>query len=116
MARANASSSTKDLPNGEGMAAILAAGIGCAALGVFAFLGDAVKGIGEFFNFYNPTGTLSGVTDTAIVVWLAAWYVLAKRWGGRDVAVGRVGPMAFVLLAVGFLLTFPPFMGLLQGK
>jgi hypothetical protein len=90
MATTNASSSAKDLPNGEGMAAILAAGIGCAALGVFDFLGDAVKRVGEFFSFYNPTGTLSGVTDTAIVVWLAAWYLLARRWGGRDVSVGRV--------------------------
>ena len=116
MATTNASSSTKDLPNGEGMAAILAAGIGCAALGVFDFLGDAVKGIGEFFSFYNPTGTLSGVTDTAIVVWLAAWYLLARRWGGRDVAVGRVSLMALALLVVGFMLTFPPLIDLLQGR
>jgi hypothetical protein len=110
------SSSTKDLPNGPGMAAILAAGMGCAALGIFAFLGDAFKGIGQFFNFYNPTGALSGVTDTAIVVWLAAWYVLAKRWRGRDVAVGQVSVIAFVLLATGLALTFPPIMDLLQGK
>lgn len=116
MTSTNASSSAKDLPNGEGMAAILAAGIGCAALGVFDFLGDAVKGIGEFFIFYNPTGTLSGVTDTAIVVWLAAWYVLARRWGGRDVAVGRVSLLAFVLLVAGFMLTFPPLIDLLQGR
>jgi hypothetical protein len=116
MANTSTTSTTKDLPNGDGMAAILAAGIGCAALGVFAFLGDAFKGIGKFFNFYNPTGTLSGVTDTAIVVWLAAWYVLAKRWKGRDVAVGQVSVIAFVLLAVGLALTFPPFMDLLQGK
>ncbi len=106
----------RDLPNGSGMAAVLAAGIGSATLGVFAFLGDAVKGIGQFFSFYNPTGTLSGVTDTAIVVWLGAWYVLAKRWNGRDVAVGQVSAIAFALLAVGFLFTFPPFMDLLQGK
>lgn len=116
MRTTNASSSTKDLPNGEGMAAILAAGIGCAALGVFDFLGDAVKGIGAFFSFYGPTGTLSGVTDTAIVVWLVAWYLLARRWGGRDVAVGRVSLLAFALLIAGFLLTFPPLIDLLQGR
>lgn len=116
MARTKASSTTKDLPNGAGMAAILAAGIGCGVLGVFALLDDAFKGIDQFFSFYGPTGGLSGVTDAAIVVWLAAWYVLAKRWGGRDVAVRRVSLIAFVLLAVGFALTFPPFMDLLQGK
>lgn len=116
MASTNTSSSMKDLPNGDGMAAILAAGIGCAALGVFAFLGDAFKSIATFFTFYRPTGPLSGVTTSAIIVWLAAWYVLSKRWGGRDVAVARVSLIAFVLLAVGLLLTFPPFMDLLQGK
>lgn len=116
MARTNISSTTKNLPNGAGMAAILAAGIGCAALGLFAFLGDAFQGIGVFFTFYTPTGPLSGVTTSAIIVWLATWYVLAKIWGGRNVAVGRVGLIALILLAIGLALTFPPFADLLQGK
>lgn len=116
MASTNTSSSAKELPNGSGMAAILAAGVGSAALGIFAFLGDAFKGIGQFFIFYRPTGPLSGVTISAIVVWLAAWYVLAKRWGDRNVIVERVSLIAFGLLAVGLLFTFPPFMDLLQGK
>lgn len=116
MARTNATSMTRDVATGPGAAAILAAGIGCAVLGVFALLGDAFKGIAGFFNFYNPSGPLSGVTTSAIVVWLAAWFVLAKLWGGRDVAIARISAAAFVLLAVGFALTFPPIMDLLQGK
>ncbi|HYA37905.1 MAG TPA: hypothetical protein VEI74_06515 [Candidatus Methylomirabilis sp.] len=116
MARADASSSAKGRPNGDGMAAILAAGVGCAALGLFAFSGDAFESIDRFFNFYNPTGTLSGVTLTAIVVWLAAWRVLANRWGNRDVPVGKISLVAGALLVVGLVLTFPPFIDLLQGK
>ena len=116
MARTKKASTMKDLPNGPGMAAILATGIGCAALGIFVLLGDAFKGIATFFTFYTPTGPLSGVTDSAIAVWLAAWYVLAKIWSGRDVSVHRVSIIAFVLLAAGLALTFPPFMDLLQGK
>ncbi len=116
MAGSDTSSTIGELPNGKGMAAILAAAIGCVALSVFAFLGDAVKSIGAIFSFYHPTGALSGVTDTAIIVWLVSWYVLAKRWGKRDVAVGRVSIIAFMLLVAGLLLTFPPFMDLLQGK
>jgi hypothetical protein len=103
------------LPNGAGMAAILAAGIGCAALGIFDFLGDAVPAVGKFFSFYAPTGTLSGVTDSAIVVWLLSWFVLAKRWSGRNVVLGHCFA-AFALLLVGILLTFPPFIDLLQGR
>lgn len=105
-----------NLPNGPGAAAIVSAGVGSAMLGLFALLGDAFKGIGNFFNFYNPTGPLSGVTLSAIAIWLAAWYVLNKTWGTRDVNIGRVSAIAFVLLGIGLALTFPPIMDLLQGK
>ena len=104
------------LPNGPGAAAILAAGIGSAAMGVLAFAGDASDAIGKALNFYNPTGTLSGVTTSAIIIWLIAWFVLAKIWGTKTVDVVKINVISFVLLAVGFLLTFPPFMDLLQGK
>jgi hypothetical protein len=104
------------LPNGLGAAAILAAGIGCATVGVLAFAGDASAAIGKMLNFYNPTGSLSGVTTIAIVVWLIAWFLLARAWEKQDVNLRTINVSAFVLLAVGFLLTFPPFMDLLQGK
>ena len=55
---------------------ILAAGIGCAMIGILALAGDASDAIGKLLNFYNPTGTLSGVTTVGIVVWLLAWFVL----------------------------------------
>jgi hypothetical protein len=105
-----------ELPNGPGAAAILAAGIGCAAMGILAFAGDASDSIGKALNFYNPTGTLSGVTTLAIIIWLIAWFVLARMWGTKTVDVVKINVISFVLLAVGFLLTFPPFMDLLQGK
>jgi hypothetical protein len=89
---------------------------GCAALAVLALLGDAFNGMKNFFNFYNPTGPLSGVTTLAIVVWLAAWFLLAGKGDGRDVALTRVSVVAFALLATGFGLTFPPFMDLVKGK
>ena len=104
------------IPNGPGAAAILAAGIGSAAMGILAFAGDASEPIGKFLNFYNPTGTLSGVTTLAIVIWLVAWFALARMWAHSTVAMARVNLAAFVLLIVGFLLTFPHFMDLLQGK
>jgi hypothetical protein len=105
-----------DIPNGAGAAAILAAGIGCAAMGVLAFAGDAWDGIGKALNFYNPTGTLSGVTDLAILIWLGSWFALHRVWHARTVAIAKVNVAAFALLIVGLLLTFPPFMDLLQGK
>jgi membrane associated rhomboid family serine protease len=102
--------------NGPAGAAILATGIGCAALGVLAFSADASPAIGSLLNLYNPTGTLSGVTTGAILVWLAAWFVLSRLWRVRTIALARINVIAFLLLTVGFILTFPPAMDLLQGK
>lgn len=104
------------LPNGPGAAAILAAGIGCATVGILSLAGDASQAIGKLLNFYNPVGTLSGVSTMSIIVWLVAWFVLASLWRTKTVALGKVNVAAFALLLVGLLLTFPPVMDLLQGK
>ena len=104
------------IPNGPGAAAILAAGIGCAAVGILALIGDASEGVGDFLNFYNPVGTLSGITTVSIIIWLAAWFVLGRLWRRKTVAIARVNLAAFALLLVGLLFTFPPFMDLVQGK
>ncbi|MEO8565544.1 MAG: hypothetical protein ABI541_04100 [Betaproteobacteria bacterium] len=104
------------IPNGPGAAAILAAGIGSAALGILSLAGDAWAAIGKSLNFYNPTGTLSSVTTVTIVIWLASWYILNLRWRTKNVAVTRVNISAFIGLAIGLALTFPPVMDLIQGK
>lgn len=104
------------LPNGPAAAAILAAGIGCGTLGILAFTADAAPAIGRALNIYNPTGTLSGVTTGAIVVWLVAWFALNRLWQARAVAMSAINAGAFALLVVGLLLTCPPIMDLLQGK
>ncbi len=103
-------------PNGGAAAAVLAAAIGMGALGVLALAGDAVPTVAHALNFWNPTGPLSGVTAIAIIAWLAAWFVLARIWGSRNVNFRRINVSALVLIVAGVLLTFPPFMDLLQGK
>lgn len=112
----NSAKLANDIPNGSGAAAILAAGIGSAALGIFALAGDAFPAMNSFFTFYKPTGGLSGVSTSAIIVWLVSWFFLGRAWNGRTVAMAKVNMAAFLLLAVGVLLTFPPVMDLIQGK
>lgn len=104
------------LPNGPAAAAILSAGIGCAGLGLLAVIADASKPIARGLTFYLPTGPLSGVSSVAILLWLAAWFVLARRWRAKSVAIVKVNATAFLLLALGLLLTFPPFADLLHGR
>ena len=97
-----------EMTNGSGAAAILAAGVGAFVLGVLAVVGDQSVVVKSWMIFYKPTGPLSGVTTTAIVVWLGCWGLLDWRWRRRCVAVGRVCLVALVLLGLGVLLTFPP--------
>jgi len=103
-------------PNGKGAAAIMAVAIGSLTLGVFTLTGDAVPTMAAVLNIWKPTGPLSGVTDITILVWLASWLFLSRKWRARDVNFGRVNLIAAVLIIGGLLLTFPPFMDFLQGK
>jgi len=111
-------SSTTDnaIPNGPGAAAVLAAGIGSAALGVLAISNDAFPTVNRLLNFYGPSGGLSGVSTCAVIIWLVAWFILGRRWSNTTVNLGMVNLIAFALLVVGVLLTFPPMMDLIQGK
>jgi hypothetical protein len=95
------------LTNGSGAAAILAAGIGSFALAVLACAGDKLAAVKNSLIFYKPTGPLSGVTTTAIAIWLVAWGILEWQWRNRTVGVGRISVIALALLGLSLLLTFP---------
>ena len=100
------------IPNGPGAAAVLAAGVGAFAVGLLAVLADKSAAIKSLMIFSKPTGPLSGMTTSAIVVWLAAWAILHARWRKKTVAPVHI-KIALALLALAMLLTFPPFANLL---
>jgi len=102
------SADAASLTNGSGAAAILAAGIGAFALAALAIAGDQILLIRRWMVFYKPTGPLSGVTTTAILIWLFAWGILEWRWRNRTVAARRISVIALLLLCLSLLLTFPP--------
>jgi hypothetical protein len=96
------------LPNGSGAAALLAAGIGTFTLSVLAVATDRIALLQRAMIYYRPTGPLSGVTTSAIVVWLLAWFALDRRWRNRTVALRPISVAALTLLVLSVLLTFPP--------
>jgi hypothetical protein len=49
-------------------------------------------------------------------VWLVVWIALSRRWAHREVNLRQINRIAAALFAAGLLLTFPPFMDLIQGK
>lgn len=96
------------LTNGSGAAAVLAGGIGAFTVAVMAIAADQSTSIKRLMVFYKPTGPLSGVTTTAILIWLFAWGILEWRWRKKSVAVRRTNAIALILLCLSLVLTFPP--------
>jgi hypothetical protein len=103
-----ASSAAPALTNGSGAAALLAAGIGSFALAILAIAADKSATIKAALTFYKPTGALSGVSTVAILLWLVTWVILDLRWRKKTVALAQISIIAFGLLVLSFLLTFPP--------
>lgn len=97
--------------NGAAMAAFLAAAVGAFAMGFVVILNEA--GLYSAPSLYGPAGGVSGRTTFAAVAWLVAWWLLHRRWRSREVAPSRILRMVVVLVAVGLILTFPPFWSLL---
>jgi hypothetical protein len=98
-------------PNGEALAAWVAAGFGAFALGVLVILDET--GLFSAPALYAPAGGVSGRTTFAVLAWLIAWAVLHRRWRGRPLEPRRWNALALILTALGVILTFPPVWKLL---
>jgi hypothetical protein len=92
--------------NGSVAAAVLAAGVGSFAIGLFVILHEA--GLFSAPALYRPSGGVSGRTTFAAVAWLLAWAFLHARWRGRRVDARVALTATLALVALGLLLTFPP--------
>lgn len=97
--------------NGEGLAALLAAGIGAFAMGAIVLLNEA--GLLVLPALYAPAGGVSSRTTLAVVVWLFAWAVLHYQWRTRTVAPRPIFMATLALITLGVLGTFPPVWTLL---
>jgi len=101
------------VPNGSAAAAILSAGIGSLAVALLTVFADQSAIVKNLLSIYKPTGALSGVSTFAILVWLLVWVLLDWRWRGRNLPLKRINLIAFTLLALSVLATFPPLGDLL---
>jgi hypothetical protein len=98
-----------DKPEGPVSAAIIAAGIGSLALGIFTTLAEVSEGFKDFLNFNNSVGPLSGKTTYAVVVWLISWVVLHFMYKNKPMESRKALTVALILVALGVLGTFPIF-------
>ncbi len=109
-------SKTIELPNGPAAAALLAGGIGCAVFGVITFFSEVSAAFGKTLNWYNPVGPLSGKSILGTIAFFVAWGLLHFMWQGKETDFKRISTIAFVLLVVGLITTFPPFWHLFAAE
>src|SRR6266545_4287088 len=81
----------EDRPEGPIAAAVIAGGVGAAALGVVTTLAEASTGVSDW------------------VAWLVAWAVLHAALRGGPYETRRALVVSLVLIALGVLGTFPTF-------
>ncbi len=94
--------------SGAGAAAVIAAGIGVFTIGLMTTLASASAGVSSALAWKNAVGALSGKTGVGVLTWLVAWGGLHSAWKNKPINFGRAFTWALVLIALGFLLTFPP--------
>jgi hypothetical protein len=95
-------------PNGGVAAAVIAAGVGCATLGLLVVAAAASPQVGQLLNFYSPAGPLSGKAIVSTVVYLVAWPNLHYRLRDKQVDLYKAFMVTIVLVALGIVGTFPP--------
>jgi hypothetical protein len=98
-----------DKPEGPIAAAIIAGGIGAAALGLFTTLAEANADIKDWLNWKDEVGPLAGKTIMAVIVWLVSWAILHVVYRTKAYETRRAFTIAVVLIGLGVLGTFPTF-------
>jgi hypothetical protein len=96
-------------PEGPAAAALIAAGTGCLAVGIFTTAAEASSSFASSITYNTDVGALSGKTTLAVVVWLVVWAILHVVLRHRPFPITRALTVCLVLTAAGFLLTFPTF-------
>ena len=113
---------TQTKPNGPVAAVFIAAGIGSLAMGILVVLNEVSTDIGNFLKFDanyglgSGVGALSGKAILSMLAFLGSWLVLGLLLRGKEVKFGTFLTIALILVAGGFLLTFPPVFDIFAPK
>jgi hypothetical protein len=105
----------EDKPEGPIAAAIIAGGIGAAALGLFTTLAEASTGVKDWLQWSDAVGPLSGKVLMGVLVWLVAWAILHAVLRNKPYETRRALVISLVLIGLGVLGTFPLFFQAFSG-
>ena len=105
-----------DVKTGPAAAAMMAGGIGAAALGLLVPLSEAIPAFKTWLTWNVAVGPLTGKTLLSVIIFFAAWLILGLIFRNKNVSTRTALAVAFVGLAIGLLGTFPPFYDLFTAK
>ncbi|HEX9925972.1 MAG TPA: hypothetical protein VGD99_25165 [Anaerolineae bacterium] len=101
---------------GVASAAFVASGIGCLVIGLMVTGAEMSEGLKNALNWWNPAGPLTGKTGVGVIVWLISWVILHSMWKDKEMEFGKYFTITLILIALGFLLTFPPIFTLFAAE
>jgi hypothetical protein len=101
---------TNEKVNGPVSAALLAGGIGSAAMGLITLIYELndKSAFAKSMAWSKAVGGLSGKSSLAIIIFFVSWAVLHYLWKDKETDFARISSIAIALLVVGLLGTFPP--------
>ena len=102
--------------NGTPLAALLSSGIGTFVLGALTTGAVISADLKNALVITKPVGPLSGKATYAVAAYLVAWAVAYFVMRGKDYDARPIYIATFVLIAAGFLGTFPLFFDLFAPK
>ena len=107
---------TNEKVNGPVSAALLAGGIGSAAMGLITLIYELndKSAFAKSMSWNKGVGGLSGKSMWAIIIFFVSWAILHYVWKDKDTDFARISSVSIALLIVGLLGTFPPVWHLFQ--
>ncbi len=96
-------------------ATLIGGGLGVTFFGVLTFISEVWVSTQKGLTLSKDVGPLSGKAIYGVIGWLVAWAVLAVILRNQKVSEKITYWTTGILVAVGFLLTFPPVWKLFEG-
>jgi hypothetical protein len=101
--------------DGVAAAAVLASAIGVFVIGSLTTLAEISQLLRTALTWSGAVGPLIGKTGVGVIVWLILWPILHAIWRGKEVNFSAIYTASLIIIALGWLLTFPPVFEAFSG-
>lgn len=100
------------VPDGPAAAMLLSAGIGAVVLGLMIILAEVSPAANAWLGSFDlklGAGPLAGKVLLSVLAYAVSLASLWGLWRNKDVNLKTISMVAYLLMGLGFVLTFPPF-------